>query len=278
MAITSPARPGIESTPRPVPVEAEAGASRAVAPGTMPAAGSVPGSDRPPAVVERQSGDDVIRDLVTAQEVERRRIAREIHDVVGQALTAVKINLDTLHRTADGAVMQAVLSHSIAIVDEAMRDVRDLAFDLRPAILDDLGLVAAASWYLARQARSVGYEPRFQATQIRRAVGVEIEAACFRTLQEALTNVARHARAAHVAVDLVQTPDELVLTVEDDGVGFDVRRAGRATGRQPTLGLLGLAEGVGLVGGSMEIKSRPGAGTKIRARFPRRAVNRSADR
>lgn len=278
MAITSPARPGIGSTPHPVLIEAEAGAGEDVAPRPTLETEAGPGPARPQGAVERQSGEDVIRDLVAAQEVERRRIAREIHDVVGQALTAVKINLDTLHRTADGSATQAVLSHSIAIVDEAMRDVRDLAFDLRPAILDDLGLVAAASWYVARQARLVGYESRFQAIQIRRTVGVEIEAACFRTLQEALTNVARHARAANVAVELLQTPDELVLTIEDDGVGFDVRRTRRQNGRRPTLGLLGLAERVGLVGGSMDITSRPGGGTKVRARFPRRVTNRSAGR
>lgn len=261
MAITTPGPPGIGGAPIRIAIGAEHARQAELTPASIGV---------PTTAAGRAVADDVIRDLVTAQELERRRIARELHDVVGQALTAVKLNLQTLRRHSDDSPADAVLSLSIALVDEAMRDVRDFAFDLRPAILDDLGLVAAASWYVSRQARIVGYESRFQADQIKRAVGVEIEAACFRTLQEALTNVARHAQARHVSVELLQAADALILVVEDDGVGFDVPRAWKRAGLHPTLGLLGISERVGLVGGTLEVVSRPGRGTTIRVRFPRR--------
>ena len=213
-----------------------------------------------------------IRDLVAIQELERRRIARDLHDVVGQALTSVKLSLETSRRDDDPGRLDANLRRSIALVDQAMRDVRDIAFDIRPAILDDLGLVAAVRWYLARQARIVGYRPSLRAESVRHHLGVEIESACFRTLQETLANVARHAHATRVGVELVQTADALTLVVEDDGIGFDATaRLGRST-HQPTLGLLGLAERVALVGGSFEIESQPGRGTRVVARFPRRGV------
>jgi len=219
---------------------------------------------------ERSATDDVVRDLLAAQELERRRIARDLHDVVGQALTAVKLSLEAQRRNHDTRTGDAELRRSIAIVDQAMRDVRDIAFDLRPAILDDLGLVAATRWYLSRQARIGGYRSTLRADAIRREVGVEIESACFRTLQEALTNVARHARATRVKVELRQAGDELILVVEDDGVGFCPRTTRRPVGRRPTLGLIGASERANLVGGSLDVASRPGEGTRITARFPRR--------
>lgn len=220
-------------------------------------------------VADRPDGDSVIRGLVAGQELERRRIARDLHDVVGQALTAVKLNLEALRRDLGTSSSEQEFRESIEMVDQAMRDVRDIAFDLRPAILDDLGLVAASRWYLARQARIIGYRSSFHADAIRPGIGVEVEAACFRTLQEALTNVARHAKADEVHVRLIDTSDELVLLIEDDGVGFDPGRRRRQADRFPTLGLIGASERVTLIGGTLEVKSQPGQGTSLRATFPR---------
>jgi signal transduction histidine kinase len=223
---------------------------------------SLPAADRP-------DGDAVIRGLVAGQELERRRIARDLHDVVGQALTAVKLNLEALRRDLGTTSSEPDFRESIEMVDQAMRDVRDIAFDLRPAILDDLGLVAASRWYLARQARIIGYRSTFHADAIRSGLGVEVEAACFRTLQEALTNVARHAKADEVHVRLIDTRHELVLLIEDDGVGFDPLRRRRQADRFPTLGLIGASERVTLIGGTLEVTSQPGQGTSLRATFPR---------
>ncbi len=232
-----------------------------------------PGDQAEPDIVFAMSaghdGDVMIRALVAAQEQERRRIARDLHDVIGQALTAVKLNLEALRRDPGGRPSDSDLRRSIAIVDQAMRDIRDVAIDLRPAILDDLGLVAAVRWYVSRQGRLVGYRTRFTADVIPPGLGDELESACFRVLQEALTNVARHSQARHVRVELRRMQGDLVLVVEDDGVGFDVLRARRRAGRQPHLGLTGMSERICTIGGSIEITSAPGRGTRISARFPR---------
>lgn len=221
------------------------------------------------AMPDGHDADATIRALVAAQEQERRRIARDLHDVIGQALTVVKLNLESLRRQPASHPTDSDLRRSIAIVDQAMRDIRDVAIDLRPAILDDLGLVAAVRWYLSRQGRLAGYRTSFATDPIPLGLDDEVESACFRALQEALTNVARHARAKRVRVELRQTPDELVLIVDDDGVGFDVLRSRRRAGKRPTLGLTGMSERVGTIGGSIEITSAPGRGTRICARFPR---------
>jgi signal transduction histidine kinase len=220
--------------------------------------------------------DATIRALVAAQEQERRRIARDLHDVIGQALTAVKLNLETLRRDFAGQRIDADLRRSIDIVDEAMRDIRDVAIDLRPAILDDLGLVAAARWYLSRQGRLANYRTSFVADPIPFDLDDEVESACFRVLQEALTNVARHARATRVRVKLRRTPGDILLVVEDDGVGFEVLRTRRRQGRRPTLGLTGMSERACSIGGSIDISSTPGVGTRIRASFPRIVANDQA--
>ncbi len=212
--------------------------------------------------------DEIIHDLINAHELERRRIARDVHDIVGQALTAVRIHLELIRRAGDVASASIEARRGLTTVDRALSEVRDLAFEIRPQILDDLGLVSAARWLVTRQGRAAGYRSSFTSEGVRRDLAVEIEAACFRALQEALTNVARHARAGRVRVVLAQTAGELSLIVEDDGVGFDPRRLRSGRRRRPSLGLIGISERVALVGGSLEITSRVGAGTTVRARFP----------
>jgi two-component system sensor histidine kinase UhpB len=232
--------------------------------------GSRPVAEPSPVIVadDNRTVDEVIHDLMSAHELERRRIARDVHDIVGQALTAVRIHLELIRQAGELGAASIEARRALTTVDRALSEVRDLAFEIRPQILDDLGLVAAARWLVTRQGRAVGYRPTFIGDGVRRGLGVEIEAACFRTLQEALTNVARHARARRVRVVLAQTDRELSLTIQDDGVGFDPRRLRGGRQRRPSLGLLGISEGVALVGGSLEVTSRVGAGTTVRARFP----------
>jgi signal transduction histidine kinase len=206
------------------------------------------------------------RRLLTAQEEERRRLAIELHDELGQGLTAVKINLAFLERMAGAATAPIQLRDAIASVDEAMQRVRDLALDLRPSVLDDLGLTAALRWYGDRFARRAQVEVRVAVDPVP-PLEPELETACFRVAQEALTNVARHARARRVWLDLKVLPEGIELAVRDDGVGFDVASARERASGGTSMGLLGMQERVSLVGGEFELASVPGGGTEVRARF-----------
>jgi signal transduction histidine kinase len=238
-------------------------------------------------MIERERDHDALRQdtdrlqslggrLLNAQEKERRHIARELHDEIGQVLTAVQINLEAVGRSSSAIDLASRLEESICMVKQALGQVRDLSLDLRPSLLDDLGLVSALLWYAERQEQRTGIATKFAADQMEARLPADVEIACFRVAQEALTNVARHARARHVEIELRHHDSELELAIHDDGVGFDVNAArGRAV-RGRSLGLLGMEEGVGLVGGNLRMVSRswsPGApnsghGTTVQAFFP----------
>jgi signal transduction histidine kinase len=206
------------------------------------------------------------RQLLEAQENERRHIARELHDEIGQALTAVKINLQSARRTP--AALDAYLEDSTSIVDRTLQQVRTLSLDLRPALLDDLGLGAALRWYVDRQAQRGGFTVQCVTDPLEPRPRPELETACFRVAQEALTNVMRHAQAQHVRVELRQSGTELHLLIRDDGKGFDVQTAQQQAEQGASAGLLGMQERVWLVGGQIEIESALAQGTEIRVRFP----------
>lgn len=205
--------------------------------------------------------------LIEAQEAERRRIARELHDDVGQVLTAIKMNLQNIERGAPDSPLAQRLNESIGLIDSAMQRVRELALDLRPALLDDLGLIAALRWYVNREAQRAGLTWELVADPVDARLAPEIATACFRIAQEALTNVVRHARARHVQVELRLHASALHLTIRDDGIAFDARAA--LSQRPPTtLGLQGMEERALILGGQIEIDSAAGHGTEVRARFP----------
>jgi signal transduction histidine kinase len=219
------------------------------------------------AAIERERAETALleqraalsRRLIEAQEAERRSIARELHDDFGQVLTAIRLNLERAG---------VDLGESIDLVDQAIGRVRDLALDLRPAILDDLGLASALRWYGARETKRAGLVFRAKVADIEERLSPVVEITCFRLVQEALTNAVRHAQARSVTVTLDVKPDELVLDVSDDGRGFDLRETGHRVGREG-LGLVGMQERVSLAGGTLSIDAAPGRGTVIRARFPR---------
>jgi PAS domain S-box-containing protein len=206
------------------------------------------------------------RRLLTAQEEERRRLAVELHDELGQVLTAVKINLGSLERLSGATPSPSHLKEAIASVDRAMQSVRDLALDLRPSVLDDFGLPAALRWYVDRFARTTSVEAHLAVDDVAR-LEPELETACFRVAQEALTNVARHAQARQVWLGLQVRRDELELSVRDDGIGFDVGAARERAGAGGSMGLLGMQERVSLLGGVLEIRRPPAGGVEVRARF-----------
>jgi signal transduction histidine kinase len=206
--------------------------------------------------------------IVDAQEMERRRIARELHDEIGQALTAVKIDLQAARGLLDDFEHEAQLTHTVGVVEHILQQIRDLSLDLRPSLLDDLGLVPALRWYVDRQAQQMGVTARFRADFLENRLAPELEIACFRIVQEALTNVTRHAHAERVGVELRKSDEAVEVRIRDDGVGFDVQRALDDTARGKSLGLLSLRERASVAGGEVEIESAPEVGTEVRARFP----------
>jgi len=214
------------------------------------------------------------RRLLTAQEEERRHIAVELHDDLGQMLTAAKINLESVERLPDALAAPSHLREAIVCVDQALQRVRDLSLDLRPSVLDDLGLAAALRWYVDRFAQNAHLEVHLSIDVVTR-LDPALEITCFRLTQEVLTNVARHAQATQVWFDLHLLDQALELRVRDDGIGFDAATArARAIGGA-SLGLLGMEERVSLVGGRLEVLSAPGSGTELRARFPMHEKDRS---
>jgi signal transduction histidine kinase len=210
----------------------------------------------------RERLESLSRRLLTVQEEERRRLAIELHDELGQLLTAVKMNLGASPAHFDDAIES---------VDLAMQTVRDLALDLRPAMLDDLGLAAALRWYADRFAKQTGIATHLAVDEVPR-LDPNIATASFRVAQEALTNVARHASAKNVWLSLHQSNGTLELAVRDDGVGFDVAAASDRATRGASLGLVGMEERASLAGGSLAIVSKPASGAEVRARFPIRSA------
>src|ERR1700736_1416349 len=207
---------------------------------------------------------ELSRRLFQIQEDERRHLARELHDQLGQALTAAKIDLQAAQRLEERAAIVRRLDDSIAVLERLLQQVRQLSLELRPPLLDDLGLVPALRWYLDQQAQRAGLRVEFFADPTLERVDAAIETTCFRVAQEALTNAVRHARARTVSVELDRTPEVLHLVVRDDGIGFDVGTAQQGA----SLGLLGMSERVALVGGELDCKSAPGLGTEVHAFFP----------
>jgi PAS domain S-box-containing protein len=216
---------------------------------------------------KREQLQALSRRLLAAQEAERRALARELHDDFGQMLTAIRLNLEASRRGTSGQAAQH-LNDGLAIVDQAIDRVRSLALELRPAMLDDLGLVAALRWLLKRQAQRAGFSGRIQVGQLDARLPAPVETCCFRLVQEALTNVGRHAGASRVDVELNAIAGELRILIRDDGRGFDVRGALRLAARGVSLGLLSMHERVTLAGGRLHIASVVGQGTTIDARVP----------
>jgi PAS domain S-box-containing protein len=207
------------------------------------------------------------RRVLAVQEEERRAVARELHDELGQLLTAVKVSLQALRRRSTPPAGDATIEDSLALLDSAIGEVRAIATRLRPTVLDDLGLEAALSSHLerirARAALAVTAEMRLP----QRRLDPAVETACFRIVQEAVTNVLRHAEAKDLRVALGVDKGELVLSVRDDGRGFDLAAAGRRAAGGESVGLSGMEERARLAGGRFEVRTAPGRGTEVRAVF-----------
>jgi PAS domain S-box-containing protein len=218
----------------------------------------------------RQAAQDLhglTRRLVQAEEAERRRIARELHDRVGQSLSALNINLDIISR--ESAVLpeplQRRLADSLALVDGTLQSIENVMAELRPPLLDEYGLDAALGWHAEEFSQRTGIRASVSdsAAEVAKSLRPVAAVALFRIAQEALNNVAKHAHAKNVRIDISADAGNLVLEVRDDGDGFDAAAAPR--GRW---GMTTMRERAEAAGGSFELHSKPGAGTAVRACIP----------
>jgi signal transduction histidine kinase len=210
------------------------------------------------------------RQLLHAQEEERRRIARELHDQMGQNLTALNLGLKSLH-DADGhsGPISTLIQPLQELAAQTARDLHRVALELRPAALDDLGLVKAVRNLLetwsARCRIEVDFEaPRYDPT----GISLEIETTLYRVIQEALNNVAKHSAAKRVSVVLRRAADHVQAIIEDDGRGFDTDSALEGADSQGRLGLVGIQERLAVMGGSLNLESTPSQGATLIVRIP----------
>lgn len=214
------------------------------------------------------------RQILRAQEDERRKISRELHDVIAQTLTGISIRLASLNGTGR-ARNKRDLDRDIAatqrVVERAVRVVHQFARDLRPAVLDDLGLIPALHSFMKSFTSRTGIRTYLTAAALAERLDVNRRTILFRVAQEALTNVARHAGASRVDVDIRKLPGWVHMKISDDGRSFDVQRVMHSQ-KTKHLGLLGMRERLEMVGGHFDVESAPGKGTTIEAQIPLRKL------
>jgi two-component system CheB/CheR fusion protein len=214
---------------------------------------------------------ELLRRIVTTQEEERRRISRELHDQLGQSLTALRLKLESLKAEAGKrSKLQGRIGELDEVVQRLDADVDFLAWELRPTALDDLGLIVALGTYAQEWSKHFGVKVNFHSTGLGDArLAPLIESNLYRIAQEALNNVAKHAEATSVDMLLERRDDHVVLIVEDNGRGFDPDGV-EADGAGRNMGLVGMRERAALVGGAVEVESKPGDGTTVFVRTPAR--------
>jgi signal transduction histidine kinase len=199
----------------------------------------------------------LLRKVITAQEEERKRIARELHDETCQTITALKMKLDA-----------AGMGDAQAMATRSLDELHRIIYDLRPSILDDLGLLPAIRWMAQRSLEPRGTKVLCEFEEPLARLPFEVEIAVFRAVQEAINNVVRHAQAEHVLIEVAVTRGVLEIGIEDDGLGFDVQEVGGPEAGGRGLGILGMHERMELIGGSSKVTSSPGGGTRVSLRVP----------
>lgn len=215
--------------------------------------------------------------LLDAQEKERMTIAQELHDEIGQLLTAMKIDLQGIQIDPLAGEPDARVTRTITTLDRCLEEIRDLSLRLRPSLLDDLGLLPTLRWLAETVAPQFGLKVEVRGADLPSRLERSLEVVCYRVSQEALTNVARHATAQTATITLKLEGQRLILSIRDDGIGFDVRAAESRSTDGHSLGLLGIQERVARVGGTVEIRSRRGKGSSVTIRLPARFVETTGD-
>lgn len=219
------------------------------------------------ATAELNNSREELRQLTryqqTLREEEQKRIAREIHDELGQMLTGLKLDIHLLKKKV-GAGMPTDLDELSSRVDETIVSVRRIASELRPSILDDFGLIPAIEWQAGEFESKSGIDCAFVCTDESVYLDGESEAAIFRIVQEALTNIARHARASAVCITVETSSEDLKVVVEDDGVGINMENVARSR----SLGIIGMRERARLIGANLDIRARGAMGTVVELSVP----------
>ncbi|MDP3879283.1 MAG: GAF domain-containing protein [Dehalococcoidales bacterium] len=212
----------------------------------------------------------LLNSVINAQEEERRRVARELHDEYGQTLTGLLVSIEALENMtpSEQVHLREKLENAKSLLVHALEDLRRMTLDLRPSALDDLGLITAIRAHVHRHLESAGIQVKFKSNGLNRRLASAVETALFRMVQEATYNIAKHAQARHVKIQLEITGDKIITVVEDDGKGFDVEAVFRSRVETNSLGLLGIQERAALLGGTFSIKSEVGQGTRIVVEIP----------
>ena len=206
--------------------------------------------------------------ILNAQEQERKRIARELHDETSQVLTSLLISLALLEESVSESNARARIVETRALAHQTLRAVRSLSIDLRPSALDDLGLLPALRWYVKEYQQKCGIEVEFVSSGLRERLPAETETAIYRIIQESLTNTAKHANARRVWVTLLENPGQIHAIIRDDGVGFDAQATLKKPWQDRGLGLAGMQERASLLNGQFAITSQLSEGVTIDVTIP----------
>jgi signal transduction histidine kinase len=211
---------------------------------------------------------ELFKKAINAQEDERKRIARELHDDTSQALTAMLFAAEESLEMNDLSQVKPRLEKMRELAQRTLDGVHKVIFDLRPTMLDHLGLVPALRWFAVSWLEEKGIRVTVEDNGAAQRLPSEVETALFRVVQEAIVNISRHAGARNVCIYFQFEPKMVTVRVEDDGVGFELDELSIAPGSARGLGLIGMQERVELFGGELEVTSTPGYGTQVYIRLP----------
>jgi two-component system, NarL family, sensor histidine kinase UhpB len=206
--------------------------------------------------------------IIHAQEQERQRIARELHDETSQVLTSLLISLTLLEESVETQEARERIADTRALAHSTLRAIRNLSIDLRPSALDDLGLLPALRWYVKEYQKKCSIEVEFHSTGFKERLPAEMETALYRIVQECLTNTAKHANAHKVVIMLIEETDRVYARIDDNGRGFDYETLLKTPGQDRGLGLAGMHERAVLLDGTLNIHAVPGKGTFIEVSIP----------
>jgi two-component system sensor histidine kinase UhpB len=212
--------------------------------------------------------------IIEAQENERRRISRELHDEIGQALYAIQFNLEMIDKDLPQKtpLLLGRLGEAKSLSSQTLTSMRQLALDLRPTMLDDLGLIPTLRWYIQNFSNRLNLYSNFEAMGFEEKLSPQIETAFYRIIQEALNNIAKHAQADRVEISLVKRDSKILASIQDNGKGFDLEKVLHPESPERGFGLVGIQERVSLLGGQIDIQSSPGSGTLIHIEAPYKYV------